>query len=781
MSSFKRLNQSDVFVLPYTANKQYRFPSESFAANGIHMFTGEKITGRFDPENEVKVQGEYKRLMYDTVNQLFYQEYSGSLLNTQSLAQSNYYESASIYRPTGSYDNIRIWNDRALQYPSGTGDHVKIISIPKRFYGQSIKRGTLVLSSSVFHLTDDKRGNIVDASLLQGDFNEDYSNDFFLFAGDDAGPIGNIYYSQGLVVITSPYYAALFDDPESCSTVTSLTADVVDDSVHFAFTGSISDVLFYDAQLVRTVDNTVVMSEKINGTEGLFEHVAAGEYFVRVQTHCSDNNVSDWVISDPVNVIKVVLLCPVITSVKLTSPSFGIITVSLTIPQTDIYGTASTLQLISASTGEIVQQMDYVYGKTNQFIGVAEGQYKVTVIRNCNNGVDSDPVSSAPITIKKPLVCSPATGLLFSTDGKGSLDAAWTNSVSAMDNYTFSLYKDNAVYTTVVKSPNDAPSYHLTGMPPGTYYYRLRTNCSNGLQATVDSLKVIITVCGLTIPSLSVTNDGSHYFHLNWINVGGTPQSFTFEYSTDGGTTWSVADMVVDSNNQAAISAAPMDDTKNYRWKITPYCSPNRPGKPAVKDWIYVAPTCAVVAKPTLSVSADGHVISFTTTSVLNEGETMTYKIYRNGVLAFTEENVPFNFGNWGPEQSGTYTVEAVRNCTNGLSSTGVLSDPITVNIARTYNLVPVVTANGRGQVLFIECRLNGQSVPAPFSTKMEVTYYYADNSMGGQISPFSSVVNLQGGTTTVFVFATPDVPFNSTQIISVTPSTDSVGNRYVF
>jgi hypothetical protein len=401
LSSFKRLHTSDVFILPYEANKQYAFQDTELADNNILIYTGVKHTGLFDPLSELKTHHVHQKLMYDTINQMFYQQYSGSYIDTRSLSHTPYYESASQYRATASYDNSRIWNDRSLNYPSNSGDHIKVISIPQRLYGQAIKRGTFIISSSDFYMRDDKRGNVYDLLGLVGDYNEDYNDDFFTGLDED-NHIGNIYYSQGLVVITNPNYASLFDEAAPvCSPITGLVASTIDTTVYFAFTGSTGEFLFYNVQLHEATSGNVLNAQKTAFTNGSFGHVHGGDYFVSVQVHCDDNSLSPVVNSNTVTVVEPVLLCPVVTAVTATTPSTGVIEVTLTIPQTLQYGTNCTLELVNSSD-VVIASKAYVPGTLNRFTNVAAGTYKVRCIRHCTNGVDSDPVESAPVTLVAP-------------------------------------------------------------------------------------------------------------------------------------------------------------------------------------------------------------------------------------------------------------------------------------------------------------------------------------------------------------------------------------------
>lgn len=195
MSSFKRLNNADVVSLPYIANKLWEFTSCGLNTSGIAVLSGKKMSGSFNPDTEFKFGGQYERLVYSSVNHLFYQEFSGSFLDAHSNLTSNNYESASIYRRSGSYENYTPIGYMYKNFPTGSGQEIKVLSIPTDFYSTKVQPGSFTISASSFYLTDDKKGNIYDIS------------------GSNNIHVGNIFYHHGLAVITNQSYQNLFPIP----------------------------------------------------------------------------------------------------------------------------------------------------------------------------------------------------------------------------------------------------------------------------------------------------------------------------------------------------------------------------------------------------------------------------------------------------------------------------------------------------------------------------------------------------------------------------------------
>ena len=245
MSSFKNLNKADITTVSYAANKRWSF-TYTFPVSGSYLNTykGTKLTGSFNSGSDSVTNGQYDRLIYNSINHLFYQAYSGSLLNTSSLMfNTETYTSASQYRPTASYFDYNINPLLIKQFPTGAGEEIGLLSVNQEVYGSKILPHSFLLRSSSHTIVDEGHGNpynssgsveilssyivhtIVDdgygnlynssgsAGTLSSYIDSGYINDGYFISGVSSSVvlthIGNIFYAHGLAVITNPSYLSL--------------------------------------------------------------------------------------------------------------------------------------------------------------------------------------------------------------------------------------------------------------------------------------------------------------------------------------------------------------------------------------------------------------------------------------------------------------------------------------------------------------------------------------------------------------------------------------------
>ena len=158
MSSFKKLSKSDVTVVPYGANKYWTF-TRSTSPTYSSINQGTNVSGLFSKNSDPISNGQYERLVYNTINQLFYQSITSSL-NTSSLASSIYYESASQQRPTSSYF---IYNDSSNfinNFPTNIAQTIQVLAVNADVYGSKVLPNSILITGTSINISDDGFGNL---------------------------------------------------------------------------------------------------------------------------------------------------------------------------------------------------------------------------------------------------------------------------------------------------------------------------------------------------------------------------------------------------------------------------------------------------------------------------------------------------------------------------------------------------------------------------------------------------------------------------------------------
>jgi hypothetical protein len=228
MIAFKQLLSSDVIVTPLEVNKSFAFSGSQLTGStvGIDRFLGALSTASFFNSASEPTTGylstQYQTLVFNSIKELYYSNYIGNLygtpLNTASLVPNTVPVLAPQSLPTegvlvgttpspGLYDNYlqsTLTFPRFFPYDSyipsgslyGSGSYglgifqgypvvatIGVISIPSRLYGDFIQPGSFIFTAPSGTIYDDGEGNL----LLSG------SNNL----------CGNIFYGQGLAVITS--------------------------------------------------------------------------------------------------------------------------------------------------------------------------------------------------------------------------------------------------------------------------------------------------------------------------------------------------------------------------------------------------------------------------------------------------------------------------------------------------------------------------------------------------------------------------------------------------
>jgi hypothetical protein len=238
MSVFKKLSKADVTTVKYTANKQWNLTYNT-TPNDSYTIAYQGIKTPYNINDSTTTNGYHQSSIFASINHLFYQSYSGSLLNTGSLRMvndANVYSSASQQRPTGSYFNYNTSPYLIKNFPTASGATIQVLNINKDIYGSKVLPYSFQILSSI-QIVDDGFGNLFDVTgngyyIVKDYFDDiDYiSGSYFVDNVESLTHVGNIFYAQGIVVITNsnPTYQTLFNcnnvdliaDPDNDTTFT---------------------------------------------------------------------------------------------------------------------------------------------------------------------------------------------------------------------------------------------------------------------------------------------------------------------------------------------------------------------------------------------------------------------------------------------------------------------------------------------------------------------------------------------------------------------------------
>lgn len=200
--SSNSLKASDVITTPIKLKYTASIASSSLESYGIKVMTG--------VNNPISLAGGVAQdtLIYQSIKHLFYSKYLTGSFPQSSSADFNWEQSTAAYG-TGDAD-VRI-------FPTGSGDLISVISIPRIIFGEKISRGSFSIAETPYtssYIVDDGNGNLVDIG----------SNGLYVNAGYFTPPedpltgytsgdsknihVGNLIYAQGLAIITNQDYTA---------------------------------------------------------------------------------------------------------------------------------------------------------------------------------------------------------------------------------------------------------------------------------------------------------------------------------------------------------------------------------------------------------------------------------------------------------------------------------------------------------------------------------------------------------------------------------------------
>jgi hypothetical protein len=203
MTAFKQLLASDIIVTPFEVNKSFRFVGAAELTGsdvGIDRLLGQNIQGLFSLSETTggQVGVEYKRLVYNSIKELYYSNYLSSSYGDPvsvpydlpgSTPEGNVLIGSAS--SAGRYDN---YLETTLAYeryfPTSSSAVIGVISIPSRLYGDTIQPGSFIITADSGSIYDDSDGN--------------------LYFSLDNEYCGNIVYQHGLAVLTKDNFGGGF-------------------------------------------------------------------------------------------------------------------------------------------------------------------------------------------------------------------------------------------------------------------------------------------------------------------------------------------------------------------------------------------------------------------------------------------------------------------------------------------------------------------------------------------------------------------------------------------
>jgi hypothetical protein len=225
--SYKTLNSTDITLTSYIANKQWEVKNSTLSQNGVTIYVGENLPvtkdNPFNPIDDGQTSNdEYRRLIFESIKHLYYENYISASLNGQFFNSSSYfnYEQSTLVSGTirnlttitGSnlnpsepaiYDNPSshsLFDSVSTLYDLDTldpdaGSRVVVISIDKNIYGSGLSPKSVNISGSTYNIQDDGEGNLLDTLATSSLY------------------VGNVFYSQGLIIITNQNYLCALGIP----------------------------------------------------------------------------------------------------------------------------------------------------------------------------------------------------------------------------------------------------------------------------------------------------------------------------------------------------------------------------------------------------------------------------------------------------------------------------------------------------------------------------------------------------------------------------------------
>lgn len=262
MSAFIRLNKQDAFVVPYTAHKSFSLPffGDSGSA-GVEFYIGTRDRESIFDSGSLKTQNQYSSLVFDSINHLYYSNFSSSV------------ESGSFE----NYNQSTLHFSRSLTLTDSTD--IFVVDIQRDRFGEAIKPSSFSFRTGSITITDDGEGNLQivgDTTLIvpeQAFYSEsvnflDFMDATQILLGPTTPPAGYVFASASWQGDTgnTPFADYTSGDPiqevdNQGITYDENTGEMVTDLAGYEFVNTDSDTGPVELLFVKNYDETYTVGE----------------------------------------------------------------------------------------------------------------------------------------------------------------------------------------------------------------------------------------------------------------------------------------------------------------------------------------------------------------------------------------------------------------------------------------------------------------------------------------------------------------------------------------
>lgn len=279
MGAYKSFKSQDIIVSPLEVSKNFTFSSSIAltASNiGINRFKGinDNSLTNFSTTGQTITLSQVG--LYNSIKQLYYTNYlSGSYGDVSNVSTASFNPDGTLtgefYSPL--YDN---YLDTTLNpgryFPTASQSTIGVMSIPKDYYGDTLKPYSLSIVTESGSYTDNGEG-VLHLSTAQGPIN-----------------VGNVIYPHGLIILTggnlqdslsgSSGYSYTKTNPSSTFNSGYIDDFISSSAIQLSFSSSYT---IYETQYKCTINSDEFTYSQhptlLSGSDGDYYDFATGSYF----------------------------------------------------------------------------------------------------------------------------------------------------------------------------------------------------------------------------------------------------------------------------------------------------------------------------------------------------------------------------------------------------------------------------------------------------------------------------------------------------------------------